>query len=62
MPKPWPLLKPRCWPCRMATPISPMTTPATRLALSFSSPAAAMTSTVNSGVVAFRIEASPLDI
>jgi len=46
----------------MATPINPMTTPATRRACSFSSPAAAITRTVNSGVVALRIEASPLEI
>ena len=41
--------------------MSPMTTPATRCASSLSSPAAAITSTVNSGVVAFRIEANPLE-
>jgi hypothetical protein len=44
----------------MATPISPTITPATRRTMSFSSPAAAITTTVNSGVVALRIEASPL--
>ena len=46
----------------MATPISPITTPARRRAESRSSPAAAITSTVNTGVVALRIEASPLEM
>ena len=46
----------------MTTPIRPTTTPATRRARSVSSPAAAITITVNSGVVAFSIEASPLGI
>jgi hypothetical protein len=44
----------------MITPIRPTSTPPTRRIESFSSPLAAITSTVNSGVVAFRIEASPL--
>ena len=59
MPRPCPLSHPNPPPCRMITPIKPATTPAIRRACSFSSPATAITTTVNSGVVAFRIEASP---
>ena len=43
------------------TPISPITTPATRRVIKRSSPKLASTSTVNSGVVALSTEASPLE-
>src|SRR3954468_5906883 len=44
----------------MITPARPSATPAKRRSRKASSPAAAITITVNSGVVAFRIDASPL--
>src|SRR3954451_18813413 len=44
----------------MITPARPSATPATRRSRKASSPAAAITITVNSGVVAFRTDASPL--
>ena len=52
----------RPWPRRMITPTRPARTPTTRRAASGSSPAAAITRTVNSGVVALSTEASPLAI
>jgi hypothetical protein len=44
----------------MITPTNPSATPATRRTCNASSLAAAITSTVNNGVVALRMEASPL--
>ena len=60
MPNPCPGLVSMPHPRRMTTPTTPRTTPATRRTCKASSPAIAMTITVNSGVVAFRIEARPL--
>ena len=45
---------------KITTPTRPISTPATLYAVSLSSPKAAVTITVNSGVVALAIEASPL--
>ncbi|MET3339713.1 hypothetical protein ABIF52_000094 [Bradyrhizobium japonicum] len=60
MPNPCPGRVSMPHPRRMTTPTTPRTTPATRRICRASSPAIAMTVTVNSGVVAFRMEASPL--
>ncbi|MGX1322450.1 hypothetical protein AB7M17_005903 [Bradyrhizobium sp. USDA 377] len=60
MPSPFPGLVSMPHPRRMITPRSPSATPARRRICNASSPAPAMTITVNNGVVAFRIEASPL--
>ena len=62
MPSVWPPARSRPSPRRMITPTRPATTPTTRRAASGSSPAAAITSTVNSGVVALSTEAMPLAI
>ncbi len=58
---PCPVISTTTPPRRMITPISPAITPATRRANSLSSLASAITTTVNNGVVAFRIDASPED-
>jgi hypothetical protein len=60
MPSPCPTRVSTPHPRRMITPERPNATPATRRSRKASSPAAAITITVNSGVVAFRIDASPL--